>query len=431
MTKDGSGEFEFIKETNKHKPINKRRVILKATFTVVMAIVFGMVACFVFTIMRPVMERWLHPQDKTMVSIPRDDENGTESLQDSEIETETEGTEAAEPSTETSPPVESLDISPEDYQKLQNKLYSVGTQANKSIVTVTGVTSDLDWFNTPQERQGQSSGIIIADTAQEILILTERKVIAGAQSIHVTFVNNNTVDAYLKQYDGNTGIAILGVQRSAVDEATMNRIGAASLGNSTLTTRGSVVLALGSPLGANFSVSVGTVTATDNTVSTYDANYSLLTTDIVGSREGSGVLINLNGEVVGIVIQDYGNDSGTLTALSISQLKDMIERLSNGGEISYLGLKLSTVTSDIQNAYNIPKGVYIKTVAMDSPAMAAGLQSGDVIVAVGGQEVDTVQGYRNALWELAPGTEVEIAIKRQGAQGYTEMSVTAVVGVLE
>ncbi|MDE7445010.1 MAG: S1C family serine protease [Lachnospiraceae bacterium] len=431
MTKDGSGEFAFIKETNKHKPINKRRVLLKTAFTVVMAVVFGMVACFVFTIMQPVMERWLHPEDESFVSIPRDDENGTDQTEDSEQGTEDVTDTEPVTDTETPPPVESVDISPEDYQKLQNKLYSVGTQANKSIVTVTGVTSDLDWFNTPQERQGQASGIIIADTAQEFLILTERRVIQDAQSIHVTFVNNTTVDAYLKQYDGNTGIAILGVQRSAVDEATMNRIEAASLGNSTLTTRGSVVLALGSPLGANFSISVGTVTATDNTVSTYDANYSILTTDIVGSREGSGVLVNLSGEVIGIVIQDYGNDSGTLTALSISQLKDMIERLSNGRDIPYLGLKLSTVTSYIQTAYDIPKGVYIKTVAMDSPAMAAGLQSGDVIVAVGGQEVDTVQGYRNRLSELTPGTEVEIEIMRQGAQGYTGMSVTAVVGVLE
>lgn len=427
MTKDGNEEFAFIKETNKHKPINKRRVLMKTGFTVALAVVFGVVACFVFTLMRPLMERWIHPQDQTLVSIPKD-EDGTEGLGDTETEQEPDteiSTEGGTASTE-----ESLDISPEEYQKLQNKLYNVGILANKSIVTVTGVRSDLDWFNSPYESQGQSSGVIIADTGRELLIMTERKVISDAQSIRVTFVNNTTVDAALKKYDGSTGIAILSVSRSALDDATLNRIEVAALGNSTLTTRGSVVLALGSPLGTNFSILMGTVTSTDNTISTYDANYNVLTTDIVGSSQGSGVLVNLNGEVVGIVMQDYDNGSGTLTALSVSQLKDIIEKLSNGGDIPYLGLKISTVTADIQTEYEIPAGVYIKSVGMDSPAMAAGLQSGDVIVEMAGQEIRSVQNYKNVLSELSPGTEVEIVVKRQGANGYTRMTVSAAVGVL-
>lgn len=426
MTKDGNEEFEFIKETNKHKPINKRRVLLKTGFTVALAVLFGLVACFVFTLMRPLMERWLHPQDQTLVSIPKDDDD-TEWTED----TETEQTTETEPSTEEGPPVteEELNISLEEYQKLQNRLYNVGIMANKSIVTVTGVWSDLDWFNSPYESQGQSSGVIIADTGRELLILTERKVISDAESIRVTFVNNVTVDATLKKYDGSAGIAILSVERSALDEATLNRIEVAVLGNSTLTTRGTVVLALGSPLGTNFSILMGTVTSTDNTISTYDANYNVLTTDIAGSSQSSGVLVNLNGEVVGIIMQDYDNGSGTLAALSISQLKDNIEKLSNGGDIPYLGLKISTVTSDIQTQYEIPAGVYIKSVAMDSPAMAAGLQSGDVIVEMGGQEIKNVQNYRNVLSELSPGSETEIVIKRQGADGYTRMTVTAAVGV--
>lgn len=426
MTKDGNEEFAFIRETSKHKPINKRRVLLKTGFTIMMAVVFGLVACLVFTLMRPVMERWLHPKDQTLVSIPRD-ENDTEGLE----ATETEHVPDTEFSTEngTTPTEESLDISPEDYQKLQNKLYNVGNQTNKSIVTVTGVKSDLDWFNSPYESQGQSSGVIIADTGQELLIMTERKVISDALSIHVTFVNNSTVDASLKKYDGSTGIAILSVPKSSLDEATMNRVQVAVLGNSTLTARGSVVLALGSPLGTNFSILMGTVTSTDNTISVYDANYNVITTDIVGSSQGSGVLVNLDGEVVGIVMQDYNNGSGTLTALSISQLKDTIERLSNGGDIPYLGLKVSTVTADIQEAYDIPAGVYIKSVGMDSPAMAAGMQSGDVIVEMAGQEIRSVQSYKNVISELSPGTEIEIVVKRQSAEGYTKMNVSAVVGV--
>ena len=205
--------------------------------------------------------------------------------------------------------------------------------------------------------------------------MTERKVISGAKSIHVTFLDNSTVEAELKNYDGNTGIAILNVKRSDIEESTLGRIKVAVLGNSLQTTQGSVVLALGSPLGTNFSILTGNITSTSNSISTFDANYNVLTTDIVGSSQGSGVLVNLSGEVVGIVMQDYSSgDENTLTAISVSQLKDIIEKLSNGQDIPYLGLKLTSVTSDIEKEYDIPKGVYIKSVGIDSPAMAAGLQ---------------------------------------------------------
>ncbi len=97
----------------------------------------------------------------------------------------------------------------------------------------------------------------------------------------------------------------------------------------------------------------------------------------MGSKNGSGALINLNGEVIGLVTQGYSSegDQNTLTAISISELKPVIEMLSNNKDIPYIGLEITTVTNTIAKENDIPKGVYIKDVKMDSPAMAAGLQS--------------------------------------------------------
>ena len=141
------------------------------------------------------MEEWLNKPEDIKVSIPKDEEVQP----DTEEETNSTETGVDEPDVE-----EGLkELTPEEYQKLQSKLYAIGSEANKSIVTVTGVTSDVDWFNTPYERQGQASGVIIADTGQELLIMTERKVISGAKSIHVTFLDYSTVEAELKNYGGN------------------------------------------------------------------------------------------------------------------------------------------------------------------------------------------------------------------------------------
>ena len=268
---------------------------------------------------------------------------------------------------------------------------------------------------------------------QELLILTERKVISDAQEVYVTFINDVTVEASMKHYDGNTGIAVLSVPRSQVDEDTMNAISVAKLGNSLTTMQGTMVIAVGSPLGTNYSILTGNITSTNNVISTIDNNYTVFTTDIVGSSSGSGVIINVNGEVIGLVMQDYGNeeDQTTLTALSISELKQLIEKLSNNQDIPYIGLGLTTVSAATAKEYDIPKGAYIKEVKMDSPALAAGLQSGDVITEMDGEAVYTVDSYESKLLALKPGDEVEIVVQRQGAEKYEEITCTVQVGVLK
>ena len=427
-------KFSFIKEKRKEKPINKRKLLIYAGFIVVMAVVFGLIASFVFAYTQPRFQDMLYPEERPAFTIPRDDIAGTEGTETEETETEEQPDDTGEEETEE--PVDlqvpqELEIA--DLQSVQNKLYAVGREANRFVVTVTGVKSDTDWFNNAYESRGQASGIIIADNGYELLILTERKVISGARDIYVTFINEVTVEASMKKYDGNTGIAVLSIPRESVDEETLNAIMVATLGNSLVIPQGMMAIAVGSPLGTNYSILTGNITSTNNVISTVDNNYTVFTTDIVGSSSGSGVIVNVNGEVIGLVMQGYSSvgERSTLTAISISELKAMIEMLSNGQDIPYIGLQLTTVTNDIAEEYDIPKGAYIREVRMDSPAMIAGLQSGDVITQMGGEAVFTVESYENKLLGLTPGESVEIVVARQGTDGYKEITCMVDVSVLQ
>ncbi len=418
-------KFAFINEKIKEKPLNKRRMAIQAAYVVGLAVVFGLVSSLVFTYVQPKMEEAMYPQEDPTISIPKDEPTEV-----------TEETETEEPATQMmEPPVVTETWQPnlEDYQTLQNQMYAIGREANKFIVTVTGVKSDTDWFNNPYESKGQASGIIIANNGPELLILTEKKVIADVQEVYVTFYNETTVQAAVKKYDGNTGITVLSVPVATLEETTLNSISVAVLGNSLTTTQGTLTIAVGSPLGTNYSILTGNITSTNHTISTIDANYNVFTTDIVGSPSGSGALINLKGEVIGLIMQDYSSagDEGTLTAVSISDLKTLIEKLSNNQDIPYIGLNVTTVTSNIVNEYDIPKGVYIKGVEMDSPAMAAGLQSGDVITAINGELVLTEDSYENKVLALTPGEQAEIEISRQGSNGYYSITCTVDVGILK
>lgn len=421
--KQDEQDFAFIKEKIKDKPINKKRMLIHMGYDILCAIVFGAIACFVFVCLKPHIEEWMQPKKSQTITIPKDEEPQAE-------EENTEGNSEQPQEPDTVYVQEELGV--EGYQNLQKELYAIGKQANKSVVTVTGVTSGTDWFNTPYESQNQAAGIIIANNGQELLILTEKKVIADAQSVSITFIDDETVPATLKKYDGNTGIAVISVALTDISEDTMNRITVAALGNSLVLSQGTVVIAIGNPLGANYSILCGNITSVQNKVTTIDNNYTIFTTDMVGSENGSGVLINLSGEIVGLVLKDYSNqgDRNTITALSVSELKQVIEDLSNNKDIPYLGLRISTVTEEISTKYSIPEGVYVKTVEMDSPAMAAGIQEADVIVKMNGEEVSSVEQYNQLLMGLNPGDEVKITVKRQGAEDYVDLECNAIAGVL-
>lgn len=421
--KQDDEEFSFIKEKIKDKPINKKRMLIHLAYDILCAIVFGAVACLAFVCLKPHIEEWTQPKKDQTITIPKDEEPKDD-----------EQTSQGQNEEETQEPVyvqEELGV--DGYQNLQKELYAIGKQADKSVVMVTGVTSGTDWFNTPYESQNQASGIIIGNNGQELLILTERKVIADAQSISITFCDKATVPATLKKYDGNTGVAVISVALEDISEDTMSRIAVATLGNSLVMSQGTVVIAIGNPLGSSDSIMCGTITSTQNKVTTIDNNYTIFTTDMVGSENGGGVLLNLSGEIVGLVLKDYSNqgDRNTITAISISELKQVIEDLSNNKDIPYLGLRISTVTDDISETYSIPKGVYVKGVELDSPAMAAGLQEADVIVKMNGEEITSVEQYNQLLLGLNPGDEVKITLKRQNAEDYVELECSAGVGVLQ
>lgn len=427
---EGQDEFSFIKEKIKEKPINKKRLMKQGALTIGFAVIFGIVACFVFTFLRPIMENMLYPKEDPLISIPGDEPESEWQTELSEEPLETEAVEETEEATETVI-VKELELS--DYQMLQNKIYAIGKEANRSVVTVTGVVSDTDWFNNSYESKGQASGIIIGDNGNELLILTEHKVVKDAGQIHVTFIDEGTVNAYLKKYDGNTGIAILSVPLQDVKESTKGRIAYAALANSQTVEQGNIAIAIGSPLGTNYSIGTGNITSVGNVIQTTDATYTVFTTDIVGSSSSSGVLLNLNGEVVGLVMQDYsGNgDDNTLTAIAISEVKKVIEMLSNGRDIPYLGLKVVAVTDNIAVECGLPHGIYIKEVRLDSPAFAAGLQNGDVIVELGGKAVSTVEAYEAHVLSLEPGTITEIIVKRQGMDEYLEVEYKVSAGILQ
>lgn len=413
---------EFIREQIKDKPLNKKKVATKFLISAVSGLIFALVACGVMAIVFP-----------RIIKTGQAVEGETESQVVDAGELVTEVDTEPEEKVEEKKVVEVKELTLADYQRIQNELYTIGNAANKSIVTITTVSSVKDWFNNSYETEGQGSGVIISDDKDELLILTEKKTIGKSKKLKVTFINDAVADATLKSYDGATGIAVLSVSKEQLDNTTLGYVDVAKFGNSNSVSKGMIAIALGSPLGTNYSILTGNITSTVNEISSTDNNYSVFTTDIVASENGSGILINVNGEVIGVVMQEYSTSDSvnTLTAVAISDVIPMIDKLVSGENVPYLGMYVTTVTEKIAEENQLPKGVYIKEVAMDSPAMLAGLQSGDVITEINGVEISTVQAYNKQVMSLEIGSECTVKVQRQGGKGYSNVTCKAEVGVLE
>ena len=412
---------EFVREKIKDKPKNYKRLWIKLLTAAGCGIVFALTAVLVMLFMLPTL------RGKMQENMPQTQlrDSQTDDTQDTPAETQSE-----EDTQETQ--TQNKEFTIDDYQKIQTQLYAIGNLANKSIVTITSVVSDTDWFNNSYEREGQGSGTIIGDEDGKLLILTERRIIKDASKISVTFIDDTVAPAELIKYDGNTGLAVLEVEKTKMESSTLSVIGVMSMGNSNSVHKGSIVIALGSPLGTNYSILTGSITSTSNEISTEDCNYSVYTTYIVANKNGSGILINTDGEMIGVVMQNYSAAStGALTAVDANELKEIIALLSDSKDVPYLGVHISTVTEKIANTYGIPKGVYIKEVEMDSPAMNAGLQSGDVILKIDDQDITTADSYTEAVLGLTLKETYSVVFMREGSNGYKELTCDIEAGILK
>ncbi len=421
-------ETEYIREKMKERPVNRKKLMRRTVITATMAVIFGVFACFTFLVLEPVFSNFLYPEEEpSQVEIPQDT---NEMLPEDMIVEENKEEQASEVNTEDTKEGQVL----ADYQTLYQQIYELSKTAKKGMVTVTGVSQDMDWFNNPYESKGQTSGIIIANNGKELLILADRSILENAEDIHITFCNSEVVSATVKQTDSNTQTVVLAVSVEKIKKDTLDQIETVTLGNSKQSNLLSMpVIALGRPYGNTESVAYGMITSKDSVLNLTDYNYELLTTDIYGSEDATGILLNFSGEVIGIIHQQHNRDDmkNLVSAIGISELKNTIERMSNGKELAYLGINGTDVTQDAVMTLNVPLGAYVTGIVMDSPAMKAGIQSGDVITGLNDDSVESFTQYTELLSKYSPEDTVSVHLKRQGQNEYREITIPVILGKLK
>lgn len=424
----------FIIEKIKQRPINRKKLLRRTAITFFLAIVFGIVACFTFLLLQPVFSDRLYPEAQPdPVSLP--EENVQNELTPEEMYAADSAIAASEALSleatqkdQIDEAIASYSFDASDYNKMMSSLKSVASDVGKGVVTVTAVSNDTNWFSESFESKGQASGVIIANNGTSFFIAVPSSAIRDAEQIRVTFFDGAVATAQLSLIDDITGLCVISVRRAALSETTRDKVLTSQLGSSNSgNLTGLPVIAVGSPIGIQGSISYGIITSEKTPLGLEDSYYKLITTDIYGSSMGTGVLANLSGQVIGLIDMSYNTKDlpNHICAIGITELKSLFEDLSNGRNRAYLGVHGTTIPNDIRTQMEIPQGAYITHTEMDSPAMQAGIQSGDIITAIGDYEVISFEQFISRLEQCSPDDIITITVMRQSPTGYVELKIEA------
>lgn len=321
--------------------------------------------------------------------------------------------------------------------KVESDIADVAERVMPSVVSITNLSVQevQNYFfggTTQYESQSSGSGIIVGQNDTELLIATNNHVIEGSKTLTVAFIDGSSANAQVKGTDSDIDLAIIAISLSELKNDTLEEIKVATLGDSDKTRVGEPAIAIGNALGYGQSVTAGIASALGATIEGYEGK--LIQTDAaINPGNSGGALVNANGEVIGINTAKIKDESveGMGYAIPISDVLDILNELMNKetrtkvpeSQRGALGIMGRTVDAQTSQYYNMPEGVYVSELVEGGGAEKAKLPVYSVITEIDGYDVDSMEELQEELQYYKAGETVELTIMVQGRNGYTEEKV--------
>ena len=295
-----------------------------------------------------------------------------------------------------------------------------------SAVSINCSATSTNIFGQTTQTASSGSGFIITEDGY---VVTNYHVISGASSVQVTLYNGDTYDATVIGGDSDYDVAVLKIEASGLQPVT--------LGESADVNVGDTVLAIGNPLGElTFSMSQGIVSSCDRAINVDGTPFNMIQVDCsINPGNSGGPLVNLYGEVVGIVSAKYSSYSSTTVeglgfAIPISDVRSIITDIMENGAVTdkaYMAITAGTMTEQMAAQYNIDvtQGVFVYSAVSGGAGDKAGLRLGDVITKMGDKTLTSRQDLSAAMKGYRAGDTVTLTVYRNGQYIETELTFDA------
>lgn len=305
-------------------------------------------------------------------------------------------------------------------EPVQQGLMTPGQVYAKCVPAVLSVHAAYETANGYGESSG--SGFLISADGY---VVTNYHVIEGAVRINVTLHSGETMTATVIGTESTNDVALLKVEGENLPFVT--------LGSSDQLAVGDQVAAIGNPLGElTATLTVGYISGKDRVVDTDGTVINMLQTDAaINAGNSGGPLFNMNGEVIGIITAKYSGNSGSGAsieglgfAIPTDDVTGILSDLKEFGYVTgaYLGVYVKDVDVSAQS-YGLPAGAYVEEITKGYAAEKAGIRAGDIIVNLGGYDVDSVTALTRALRRFEPGQTVSVTVYRGGNQEYLTITL--------
>ena len=353
------------------------------------------------------------------------------------------------PTTTTTTAADSSDTSDNVKATGEMSVKDVASSAMPSLVAISTTTvEEVETFfgTTSQEVPASGTGVIVGQNDDELLIATNNHVVSGATSLSVSFIDDETVEGQIKGTDADNDLAVVAVKLSDIKDETKSQIKIAVMGNSDDLEVGDQVVTIGNALGTGQSLTSGYISAKDRTISSQDestgetiTSEGLIQTDAaINPGNSGGALLNMNGEVIGINSAKLASTEveGMGYAIPVSRVSDIIENLMNeqtrtkvaAEDQGTIGIKCLDVSSQIQQAYNMPAGIYISEVTSGGAAENAGLKSGYVLTSFDGHSITSTSELKSLLQYYSAGETVEVEVQVPDNGSYETKTFSLTLG---
>ena len=295
-----------------------------------------------------------------------------------------------------------------------------------SVVSINCSAVSTNIFGQQTESASSGSGFIYTADGY---IVTNQHVVANASSINVTLYNGDTYPATLVGSDSDYDVAVLKIDAKDLPAVT--------LGNSTDVNVGDTVMAIGNPLGElTFSMSSGIVSCVNRAINVEGTPFNMIQVDAsINPGNSGGPLMNLYGEVVGIVSAKYSSYADTTVeglgfAIPINDVQSIISDIMENGSVTdkaYMAITAGTMTQQMAAQYkiNATEGVFVYSVEDGGAGDKAGLKLGDVITKLNDTQITSMEDLSAAKKGFKAGDTVTLTVLRDGQEITTQLTFDA------